>query len=44
MRRAFDLDVLAYPRCGGRLRLITRLRDPDVISALLASVGAVPPG
>src|SRR5262245_66666911 len=22
MRRAFDIDVLARPRCGGRLRLI----------------------
>jgi hypothetical protein len=37
MRRAFDLDVLACPRCGGRLRLIALLHDPRVIAALLAA-------
>jgi hypothetical protein len=26
MRRAFDIDVLACPRCGGRLRLIATSR------------------
>jgi len=26
MRRAFDIDVLACPRCGGRMRLIGTLR------------------
>jgi len=25
MRRAFNLDVLACPRCGGRLRLIATI-------------------
>jgi hypothetical protein len=39
MRRAFDLDVLACPRCGGRLRLIALLHDPRVIGALLAATG-----
>jgi hypothetical protein len=39
MRRAFDLDVLACPRCGGRLRLIALLHDPGVIGALLAAAG-----
>jgi hypothetical protein len=29
MRRAFDIDVLACPRCGGRLRLIATVEDPD---------------
>jgi uncharacterized protein YbaR (Trm112 family) len=28
MRRAFDIDVLACPRCGGRLRLIATVEDP----------------
>jgi len=28
MRRAFELDVLACPRCGGRMRLIGPLRIP----------------
>jgi uncharacterized protein YbaR (Trm112 family) len=28
MRRAFEIDVLACPRCGGRLRLIATSRTP----------------
>jgi hypothetical protein len=39
MHRAFDLDVLACPRCGGRLRLIATLHDPAVIRKLLAHLG-----
>jgi len=39
MRRAFDLDVLACPRCGGRLRLIATVEDPLVIRRLLADLG-----
>jgi len=31
MHRAFAIDVLACPQCGGRLRLIARLHDPAVI-------------
>jgi hypothetical protein len=31
MRRAVDVDVLACPRCGGRLRLIATVEDPDAI-------------
>jgi len=42
-RRAFDIDVLACSRCGGRLRLIGTVEDPDAICAILAAV-AVPPG
>jgi hypothetical protein len=38
MRRAFDLDVLACPRCGGRLRLLGTVKDPDAIRAILAAV------
>jgi hypothetical protein len=29
--------VLACPRCGGRLRLIATVEDPDAIRAILAS-------
>ena len=39
MHRAFGVDVLACPHCGGRLRLIATLHDPAVIRKLLASVG-----
>ncbi len=38
MRRAFDIDVLACPRCAGRLRLIATIEDPDAIRAILAAV------
>jgi hypothetical protein len=36
MHRAFAIDVLACPNCGGRLRLIATLHDPVVIRKLLA--------
>ena len=39
MRRAFELDVLACPRCGGRLRVIATIEDPRVIRQLLAHFG-----
>ncbi len=38
MRRAFDIDVLACPRCGGRMRLIATIEDPDAIRAILAAL------
>jgi uncharacterized protein YbaR (Trm112 family) len=51
MRRAFDLDVLACPRCGGRLRLIATVEDPEATRAILAALaasrereGRAPPG
>ncbi len=34
--RAFGIDVLACPNCGGRLRLIATLHDPAVIRKILA--------
>ena len=39
MRRAFDLDVLACPRCGSRMRLIATVHDPRVIRRILAHLG-----
>ena len=44
MHRAFALDVLACPQCGGRLRLIATLHDPAVIRKLLAHLGMVRSG
>ncbi len=35
MHRAFAIDVLACPQCGGRLRLIATLHDPAVIRKIL---------
>jgi len=39
MHRAFAIDVLACPHCGGRLRLIATLHDPAVIREILAHLG-----
>lgn len=38
MRRAFDIDVPACPRCGGRLRLSATVEDPAAIRAILAAL------
>ena len=38
MRRAFDLDVLGCPRCGGRLRLLGTIEDAVAIRAILDSL------
>jgi hypothetical protein len=40
MRRAFDVDVLVCPRCGGRLRLLGTIEDPVAIRAILDSLAA----
>ncbi len=39
MRRVFDFDVLACPRCGGRRRVIAPVQHPAVVRAILAHVG-----
>lgn len=47
MRRAFALDVLACPRCGGRLRVIATVEDPVAVRQILAArrrVGTLGPG
>ena len=44
MHRAFAIDVLACPNCGGRLRLIGTLHDQAVIRKILAHVGCPPQG
>ncbi len=38
-RRAFDADVLACPRCGGRMILIATIEDPAVITRILTHLG-----
>ena len=44
MHRAFAIDVLACPHCGGRLRLIATLHDPSVIRKILAHLGTARSG
>jgi Glycosyl transferase family 2 len=36
MRRVFDLDVLACPRCGGRLRVLATVQASRAVQAILA--------
>ena len=38
-RRSLGLDVLACPRCGGRLTLIALIEDPAVIQRILRHFG-----
>jgi hypothetical protein len=40
MPRTFGLDVLACPRCGGRLRLIAIIEQATVITRILGHLGA----
>ena len=37
--RSFGLDVLACPRCGGRLRLIALIDEAAVIERILRHLG-----
>jgi hypothetical protein len=39
MRRAFEVDVLACPRCGGRLRLIALIEASAVARRILTHLG-----
>jgi hypothetical protein len=43
MRRVLDLDVLACPRCGGRLRVLATVEDPAVVGKILAHLGLLHP-
>ena len=45
MARVFALGVTVCPACGGRLRLVAALTDPDSIHTYLTGVGlaAEPP-
>jgi hypothetical protein len=39
MRLAVDFDVLACPRCGGRMSLIATIDDPRTICKILGHLG-----
>src|SRR5438552_3525772 len=39
MRRAFETDVLACPRCGGRMTVLATIEDPAVIQRILTHLG-----
>jgi len=39
MSRVLELDVLACPRCGGRMRIVAASNPPDAIRKILACLG-----
>ncbi len=39
LRRTFEIDVLACPDCGGRLRLVATIEDPAVARRILSHLG-----
>jgi hypothetical protein len=39
MRRTFGVDVLACPRCGGRLRLVAVIEQASVVQRILRHLG-----
>jgi hypothetical protein len=39
MKRGMDLDVLACPRCGDRMKVLAAIEDPEVIPRMLESMG-----
>ena len=39
MRRAFEADVLACPKCGGRMIVLSTIEDPAVIRRILTHLG-----
>jgi len=36
LRRTFEIDILACPDCGGRLRLLATIEDTEVVAKILA--------
>ncbi len=39
MQRSFGFDVLACPRCAGRLKLVALIQDGAVIQRILRHLG-----
>jgi hypothetical protein len=39
LRRSFEVDVLACPSCGGRLRVIGEVTEPGTVGRVLAALG-----
>jgi hypothetical protein len=39
MRRTFSVDVLKCPRCGGRLRVISVITEPEALRRILTHLG-----
>jgi hypothetical protein len=38
MRRVFHIDVLECPRCGGAMRILAAIHQPEVIDKILTAL------
>ena len=43
LKRVFNIDITLCPLCGGTMRVIADITDPDVIQKILNHVEAQPP-
>jgi hypothetical protein len=43
LKRVFNLDITLCPSCGGTMRVITDITDPDIIQKILDHIEAQPP-
>ena len=43
LKRVSNIDISLYPLCGGTMRVIADITDPDVIQKILAHIEAQPP-
>jgi hypothetical protein len=43
LKRVFNIDITLCPLCGGTLRVIADITDPDIIQKLLDHIEAQPP-
>ena len=40
LKRVFSIDIETCPKCGGTLRVIACIEDPDVIATILEHIRA----
>ena len=40
LKRVFAIDIATCPRCGGKLKVIACIEDPDVVATILEHIRA----
>ena len=43
LRRVFNIDITLCPLCGGTMRVIADITDPELIQKILDHIAAQPP-
>jgi hypothetical protein len=43
LKRVFNIDIALCPLCGGTMRVVADITDPDVIQRILDHITAQPP-